>query len=256
MGENGLLAGKRLVITGVITEKSIAFTAARIAQEQGATVVLTGYGRMSLVNLVARKLPVPAPVLELDVTDKSHMDTLAERVGEHLDGVDGVVHSIAFAPASCLGGFMDAPWEDVATTLHVSTYSYRALASALLPLMAPGGSIVGLTFDGTRAWPAYDWMGVAKSGLESANRYLARYLGPRGIRANLVAAGPLRTMAARQIPGLVGLDEKWDELAPLGWEPADPAPAARACLALLTEWFGATTGQVVHVDGGYHAVGA
>ena len=253
---DGLLAGKRLLVTGVITDRSIAFTAARIAQEQGARVVLTGYGRLSLVELVARRLPDPPPVLELDVTNPDHLASLADRVGEHLDGLDGVLHSIAFAPASCLGGFMDAPWEDVATAVHVSTYSYRALASAVLPLLAPGSAIVGLTFDSARAWPGYDWMGVAKAGLESANRYLARHLGPRGIRANLVAAGPLHTVAARQIPGLVGLDQQWDQRAPLGWAVKDPAPTARAALALLTDWFSATTGEIVHVDGGYHAVGA
>jgi enoyl ACP reductase len=254
---SGLLAGKRLLVTGVITDQSIAFSVARIAQEQGATVVLTGYGRLSLVERIAKRLPKEAPVIELDATNTEHLAALADRVREHVDGLDGVVHAIAFAPQSCLGGgFLDAPWEDVATALHVSTYSYKSLTMACLPLMGPGGAVVGLTFDATQAWPAYDWMGVAKAGLESANRYLAMHLGSKGIRANLVSAGPLRTMAARSIPGLERFEDAWPTRAPLGWSMTDQAPAARACLALLSDWFPATTGEIVHVDGGYHAVGA
>ncbi|MFK3982366.1 enoyl-ACP reductase FabI [Micromonospora sp. NPDC050397] len=254
---SGLLAGKRLLVTGVITDQSIAFSVAKLAQENGATVVLTGYGRLSLVERIAKRLPEPAPVIELDVTNAEHLAGLADRVREHVDGLDGVVHSIGFAPASCLGGgFLDAPWEDVATALHVSTYSYKSLAMAALPLMAPGGSVVGLTFDATKAWPVYDWMGVAKAGLESASRYLALHLGPKGIRSNLVSAGPLRTMAAKSIPGFEQFEEAWTERAPLGWSLTDQEPAARACLALLSDWFPATTGEIVHVDGGYHALGA
>jgi enoyl ACP reductase len=253
----GLLEGKRLLITGVITDASIAFHAAKAAQEQGAQVVLTGFGRMSLVERIAKRLPTPPPVIELDVQNQEHLDTLADRVREHVDGLDGVVHSIGYAPASCLGGgFLDAPWEDVATALHVSTYSYKSLAMACLPLMSPGGSIVGLTFDATQAWPVYDWMGVAKAGLESANRYLALHLGPKGIRANLVSAGPLRTMAAKSIPGFEQFEDAWTNRAPIGWNLTDQEPAARACLALLSDWFPATTGEIVHVDGGFHAIGA
>ncbi|HWG98635.1 MAG TPA: enoyl-ACP reductase FabI [Pilimelia sp.] len=253
----GLLAGKRLLVTGVITDQSIAFSVARLAQEHGATVVLTGFGRLSLVERVARRLPAEAPVIELDVTNPEHLERLAAQVRAHVDGLDGVVHSIGFAPQSALGGgFLDTPWEDVATAVHVSTYSYKALAVAALPLMRPGGALVGLTFDATQAWPVYDWMGVAKAGLESASRYLARYLGPKGIRSNLVAAGPLRTMAAKSIPGFAQFEEAWTQRAPLGWELTDPAPAAKACLALLSDWFPATTGEIVHVDGGFHAVGA
>jgi enoyl-[acyl-carrier protein] reductase I len=251
------LAGKRLLITGVITDQSIAFTAARIAQEQGATVVLTGFGRLSLVERIAKRLPVEAPVLELDVTDVQHLDTLPERVREHVDGLDGVLHSIAFAPQSCLGGgFLEASWEDVSTALHVSTYSYKALAMACLPLLSAGAGIVGLTFDATKAWPVYDWMGVAKAGLESTNRYLALHLGKHGVRVNLVAAGPLRTMAAKSIPGFSQFEDAWTQRAPLGWQLTDQEPTARAILALLSDWFPATTGEIVHVDGGYHAVGA
>jgi len=254
---SGLLAGKRLLVTGVITDQSIAFSVAKLAQENGATVVLTGYGRLSLVERIARRLPEPAPVIELDVTDAGQLAGLADRVREHVDGLDGVVHSIGFAPATCLGGgFVDAPWEDVATALHISTYSYKSLAMAALPLMGRGGSVVGLTFDATKAWPVYDWMGVAKAGLESASRYLALHLGPKGIRSNLVAAGPLRTMAAKSIQGFDQFEEAWAGRAPLGWDLTDQEPAARACLALLSDWFPATTGEIVHVDGGYHAIGA
>jgi enoyl-[acyl-carrier protein] reductase I len=254
---SGLLVGKRLLVTGVITDQSIAFSVARIAQEEGAEIVLTGFGRMSLVERIAKRLPKEAPVIEVDVTNTEHLDGLADRVREHVDGLDGVVHSIGYAPASCLGGgFLDAPWEDVATALHVSTYSYKSLAMACLPLMGRGSGVVGLTFDATKAWPVYDWMGVAKAGLESANRYLALHLGNRGIRANLVSAGPLRTMAARSIPGFDQFETAWTERAPLGWNLTDQEPAARACLALLSDWFPATTGEIVHVDGGYHAIGA
>ncbi|NYT95817.1 enoyl-ACP reductase FabI [Salinispora sp. H7-4] len=254
---SGLLAGKRLLVTGVITDASIAFSVARLAQESGAQVVLTGYGRLSLVERIAKRLPEPAPVIELDVTNRDHLAALGDRVREHVDGLDGIVHSIGFAPQSCLGGgFLDAPWEDVATAVHVSTYSYQALATAALPLMAPGSSVVGLTFDATKAWPVYDWMGVAKAGLESASRYLALHLGPKGIRSNLVAAGPLRTVAAKSIPGFEQFEDAWSARAPLGWNLTDCEPAARACLALLSDWFPATTGEIVHVDGGYHAIGA
>lgn len=254
---SGLLAGKRLLVTGVITDQSIAFSVARLAQEQGATVVLTGYGRLSLVERIAKRLPVEAPVIELDVTSAEHLRSLADRVGEHVDGLDGVVHSIGFAPQSALGGgFLTAPWEDVATALHVSTYSYQSLIMACLPLMAAGGGYVGLTFDASKAWPVYDWMGVAKAGLESANRYLALHLGGKGIRVNLVSAGPLRTMAAKSIPGFEQFEQAWTDRAPLGWDLGNQEPAARACVALLSDWFPATTGEIVHVDGGYHAVGA
>ncbi|RIV39921.1 enoyl-ACP reductase FabI [Micromonospora radicis] len=254
---SGLLAGKRLLVTGVITDASIAFSVAKLAQENGAQVVLTGYGRLSLVERIAKRLPEPAPVIELDVTNPEQLAGLGDRVREHVDGLDGVVHSIGFAPQSCLGGgFLDASWEDVATALHVSTYSYKSLAVAALPLMSPGGAVVGLTFDATQAWPVYDWMGVAKAGLESASRYLALHLGKQGIRSNLVSAGPLRTMAAKSIPGFEQFEDAWSERAPLGWNLTDQEPAARACLALLSDWFPATTGEIVHVDGGYHAIGA
>ncbi|WP_249998011.1 enoyl-ACP reductase FabI [Actinoplanes sp. M2I2] len=254
---SGLLAGKRLLITGVITDASIAFSAAKIAQENGATVVLTGFGRMSLVERIAKRLPEPPPVIELDVTDPEQLAALPDKVREHVDGLDGVLHSIAFGPQSVLGGeFLNAQWEDVSKALHVSTYSYQALAVACLPLMQSGGSIVGLTFDATKAWPVYDWMGVAKAGLESANRYLALHLGKQGIRSNLVSAGPLRTMAAKSIPGFEQFEDAWAGRAPLGWDLHDTTATGKAICALLSDWFPATTGEVVHVDGGYHALGA
>jgi enoyl-[acyl-carrier protein] reductase I len=253
----GLLDGKRLLITGVITDASIAFSVAKLAQQEGATVVLTGFGRMSLVQRVAARLPDPPPVIELDVADQEHLDSLADRVREHVDGIDGVLHAIGFAPASCLGGgFLEAPWEDVATAVQVSAYSLKSLAVAALPLFGEqGGSIVGLDFDARVAWPAYDWMGVAKAGLESTARYLARELGPRHIRVNLIAAGPIRTMAAKSIPGFSQFEDAWDGRAPLGWDNADAGPVARSTLALLSDWFPATTGELIHVDGGFHAMG-
>jgi enoyl-[acyl-carrier protein] reductase I len=253
----GILDGKRLLVTGVLTEASIAFAVARLAQEQGAQVLLSGFGRgLSITRRIAGRLPEPADVVELDVTDPEHLDGLAGVLGERLGGCDGVLHAIGFAPEAALGGnFMTATWPDVATALQVSTYSLAALARAVLPAMS-GGSIVGLDFDATVAWPAYDWMGVAKAGLESCARYLARDLGPNGVRVNLVAAGPLRTMAAKSIPGFETFEQVWGERAPLGWDIADTEPAARACVALLSDWFPATTGEVVHVDGGVHAVGA
>jgi meromycolic acid enoyl-[acyl-carrier-protein] reductase len=253
----GILDGKRILVTGVLTESSIAFHVARIAQQEGATVVLTGYGRLSLVERIARRLPDPPPVLELDVTNSSQLGSLAERVSEHVDSLDGLVHAIGNAPQSALGGnFLHTPWEDVAIALHTSAYSLKALAMAALPLMGAGGAIVGMDFDASRAWPAYDWMGVAKAGLESCARYLARDLGPRGIRVNLMAAGPLKTMAARSIPGFGAFESVWAERAPLGWDVANHEPAAKACVALLSDWFPATTGEIVHVDGGVHAIGA
>jgi enoyl-[acyl-carrier protein] reductase I len=253
----GILDGKRILVTGVLTDASIAYYVARVAQEQGATVVLTAFPRPTLTERIARKLPVTPPVLELDVTSPGHMGSLADRIREHVDGLDGVVHSIGFAPQAALGGnFLNTTWEDVSTAVHVSAYSLKSLAMATLPLFpADGGSIVGLDFDASVAWPGYDWMGVAKAGLESCCRYLARDLGPQKIRVNLVAAGPLKTMAAKSIPGFEKFEGVWADRAPLGWNITDPEPAARACVALLSHWFPATTGEIVHVDGGVHAVG-
>lgn len=253
----GILDGKRILVAGVLTDSSLGFHVARLAQLEGATVVVTGFGRMSLVERIVKRLPHEAPVLELDVQNEEHLASLAERVGEYVDGLDGVVHSIAFAPQTALGGaFLDTPFEDVATAVHVSTYSLKSLTMAALPLMSGGGSVVGLDFDAQVAWPGYDWMGVAKAGEEATARYLAKYLGPRGIRVNLVSAGPVKTMAARSIPGFDEFEGVWDQRAPLGWDLSDSEPPARAVVALLSDWFPKTTGEIVHVDGGYHALGA
>lgn len=253
----GLLTGKRILVTGVLTDASIAFHVARLAQQEGAAVVLTGYGRLSLVERVAKRLPESSPVIELDVTDDSHLAGLADTVRAHVDGLDGVVHSIAFAPQEALGGgFLDTSFADVATAVHVSAYSLKSLTTAVLPLMPSGGSVVGLDFDAQLAWPGYDWMGVAKAGLEATSRYLAKYLGDRNVRVNLVSAGPVKTMAARAIPGFDRFEGVWDERAPLGWDLSDPEPAARGVVALLSDWFPKTTGEIVHVDGGMHAMGA
>ncbi len=252
-----LLAGKRILVTGVLNDASIAFSVARRAQEEGAEVILTSFGRvMSLTQRAARRLPVAdVQIVQLDVTDDDDLAALAERVGGRLDGV---LHAIGFAPESCLGGgFLTAPWSDVAIALQVSAYSLKSLAVACRPLMHEGGSIVGLDFDNSRvAWPVYDWMGVAKAAFESTARYLARDLGPASIRVNLVAAGPVRTIAAKSIPGFEQFEDAWSDRAPLGWNVKDAEPVAAACVALLSDLFPATTGDVIHVDGGYHAIGA
>lgn len=255
----GILDGKRILVAGVTMDTSIGFSVAKVAQEQGAQVVVSNFGRaLGITRRIVKRLPQEAPVIELDVTDPEHLEALPDRLGEHLDGLDGVVHSIAYGnPETLLGGrFMEGPWEDVAQAVQVSAYSLMSLTRAVRPMLGSGGSVVGLTFDATVAWPAYDWMGVAKAGLESCSRYLARDLGPEGIRVNLVSAGPLRTLAAKAIPGFEQLDESWSTRAPLGWDNADQEPTARAVCALLSDFFPATTGEIVHVDGGYHAMGS
>ncbi len=255
----GLLEGKNIVVTGVLTDASLAFGVAALAQNEGAEVMLTGAGRaLSLTERTARKLPKPAPVYELDVTVPDHLEAAREHARDHFGGhVDGVLHSIGFAPEVCLGDdFMAATWADVSVAINISAYSYKALADAFLPLMSSGGSFVGLTFDATVAWPAYNWMGVAKAALESANRYLAKELGPKGIRSNIIAAGPVKTMAAKSIPGFKKFEDIWDDRAPLGWDVTDSSAVAKAVVVLLSDWFPATTGSMIHVDGGYHAVGA
>ena len=255
----GILDGKRILVAGVTMDSSIGFAVARVAQEQGAQVVVSNFGRaLGITKRIVNRLPEPAPVIELDVTDAAHLERLPDLLGEHLDGLDGVVHSIAFGnPETLLGGkFLGGPWEDVAQAVQVSAYSLMSLSNACLPMLAERSSVVGMTFDATVAWPAYDWMGVAKAGLESCSRYLARDLGPRGVRVNLVSAGPLKTLAAQAIPGFEELESMWDDRAPLGWDEKDSEPTARAVVALLSDFFPATTGEIVHVDGGYHAMGA
>ncbi|MGW1074231.1 enoyl-ACP reductase FabI [Streptomyces sp. NPDC002537] len=255
---SGILAGKRILITGVLMESSIAFHAAKVAQEQGAEVILTAFPRPTLTERIAKKLPKPAKVIELDVTNQEHLDRLEGLVREELGGLDGVVHSIGFAPQDALGGnFLNTPFESVSTAMHVSAFSLKSLTMACLPLMPEeGGAVVGLTFDAQFAWPQYDWMGPAKAALEATSRYLARDLGKRHIRCNLVSAGPIGSMAAKSIPGFSDLAEVWNTRSPLEWDMADPEPAGRGIVALLSDFFPKTTGEIVHVDGGVHMMGA
>jgi meromycolic acid enoyl-[acyl-carrier-protein] reductase len=256
-----LLQGHRILVTGVLTESSIAFSVARRAQEEGAEVVLTGFGRgMRITERIAKRLPAGADVLELDVNDPEQLEAVAGELDARWGSLDGVLHAIAFVPADALGGrFLTAPSESALAAFQTSAFSLKALAAAFLPLLERsdrGGSIVGLDFDASVAWPSYDWAGVSKAALESINRYLARDLGPRGVRSNLVAAGPLRTVAASNIEGFDGLADAWHCQAPLGWSLDDPEPVADACLFLLSPLARAITGEIVHVDGGYHALGA
>jgi enoyl-[acyl-carrier protein] reductase I len=253
-----MLAGKRIVITGALTRDSIAFHAAETAQRAGAEIVLTSFGRARrLTERAAKALPAPADVLELDVQRPEDFEALADDLRGRWGGVDGALHAIAFAPADALGGrFLSAPVESAQTAFHVSAVSLRDLSRTLAPLMDDGGSIVGMDFDASVAWPVYDWMGVAKAALEATSRYLARDLGRDGIRVNLVSAGPLETVAARGIPGFGALAERWREQAPLGWDTEDPEPVAGAITFLLSDLARGITGQVLKVDGGYSAVGA
>ncbi|MCP5025724.1 MAG: enoyl-ACP reductase FabI [Actinomycetia bacterium] len=254
----GILDGKRLLITGVLTDTSLAFGVARLAQEQGAEIVVTGAGRgLRLTERTARKLPVAPDVMELDITDNTHIEAVRDALGHRWGSVDGALHAIGFAPAECLGeNFMSAGWDDVALAVQISAYSLKSLAEVVVPLMDDGGSIVGLDFDASVAWPAYGWMGVAKAAFESTSRYLARQLGPQGIRVNLIAAGPTKTTAAKGIPEFQQFEDGWNPRSPLGWDVRDTEPVAKSVVALLSDWFPATTGEIIHVDGGFHAVGA
>ncbi len=259
----GLLDGKRLLITGVLTDASLAFAVAKLAQQEGAEVVLSGAGRgLSLTRRTARKLPNEADVLEIDVTAPDQLAAAAAQLARRWDRLDGLLHAIGFAPPECLGEDMFAAgWPEVAVALEVSAYSLKALVQAFRPQLeaagrAGGASVVGLDFDATVAWPLYNWMGVAKAALESLTRYLARDLGPSGVRVNLIGAGPVRTMAAKSIPGFSGFEETWAQRAPRGWDVHDAGVVARACVALMSDWFPMTTGELLHVDGGVHAVGA
>lgn len=254
----GILQGKNILVTGVLTDGSIAFHIAKLAQEEGATVLLTGFGRaLSLTTRIAGRLPELPPIIELDVTNQDHLDGLASEVKKHVPHLDGVIHSIGFAPEAALGGnFLNTAWEDVATAVQVSAFSLKSLTMASRPLFKGGASVVALDFDAQVAWPKYDWMGVAKAALESTSRYLARDLGAENVRVNLVAAGPIRTMAAKSIPGFDEFEKVWNERSPLEWDVTDPVPAAKAAVALLSDWFPKTTAEIIHVDGGLHAMGA
>lgn len=257
----GLLDGKKIVITGVLTDASLAFGVAQLALDEGADIVLTGAGRaLRLTERTARKLSRPndeaIDVFELDVTVPEHGDAVRDAVAAKWGHVDGVLHAIGFAPESCLGDdFMAAPWDDVAVAMHISTYSLKMLADTFVPLMSEGGAFVGLDFDNQQAWPAYNWMGVAKAAFESTSRYLAKNLGPQGIRVNLISAGPIRSIAAKSIPGFSELEDAWSDRAPLGWDQNNTEPVARTTVAMLSDFFTATTGEIVHVDGGFHATG-
>lgn len=255
----GILEGKRVLVAGVTHTTSIGYAVAQVAQAEGATVLVSNFGRaLSLTRRVVQRLdPVP-PVLELDVSNDEHLAGLAGQIREHLDGLDGLVHSIAYAnPETALGGhFLETGWVDVGQALQVSAYSMASLVRAAKPVLSAGASVVGLTFDASLSWPMYDWMGVAKAALESTSRYLARYLGPDQIRSNIVSAGPLDTLAKKAIPGVADLDATWGQRAALGWDPTDAVPTAKAVVALLSDWFSKTTGEIIHVDGGVHSTGA
>ncbi len=261
----GLLDGKRILVTGVLTDASLAFAVARTAQQEGAEVVLSGAGRgLSLTRRTSRKLPTEAEVLEIDVTEPGQLAAAGASLADRWDRLDGLVHAIGYAPPECLGGdIFQADWEQVQVALHVSAYSLKALVEAFRPMLVaagvdgrPGASVVGLDFDATVAWPQYDWMGVSKAALESLARYLARDLGAERVRVNLVAAGPIKTIAAKSIPGFGAFEDTWAERAPLGWDVLDTDVVARACLALLSDLLPMTTGEILHVDGGVHAIGA
>jgi enoyl-[acyl-carrier protein] reductase I len=253
-----MLEGKKLLITGVVNRESIAYEVARQAQEAGAEVVLTSFGRVRrMTERSASKLPQPPDVLELDVNSPEDLEAVAADLRERWGRVDGILHAIAFAPEDALGGnFLNTPVESAETAFRTSAFSFKALAVALADLFPEeGASIVGMDFDAQVAWPVYDWMGVAKAALEATSRYLARDLGPRGVRVNLVSAGPLGTLAARGIPGFGDLATAWERQAPLGWDTEDVAPVASAVLFLLSDMARAITGEVLHVDGGFHAMG-
>jgi enoyl-[acyl-carrier protein] reductase I len=255
-----LLDGKKLLITGVLTDRSIAYSVAQRAQEEGAEIVLTGFGRaLRLTQRMAQRLPQPPDVLELDITDEAQLAAVVADLDERWGVVDGVLHAIAFVPGDALGGrFLEAPVASATSAFEISAFSFKSLAAALAPLLERaehGGSVIGLDFDASKAWPIYDWAGVSKAALEAVNRYLAQYLGPRGIRTNLVSAGPLNTMAAGAIEGFDGLAKAWEQGAPLGWDLGDPGPVADACLFLFSSWSRAISGEILHVDGGFHALG-
>jgi enoyl-[acyl-carrier protein] reductase I len=249
--------GKRLLITGVLTPRSIAFAAARSCQELGAEIVLTNFGRtVSLTEKTAKRLPSPPDVLELDVNEPEQIAAVCEELQRRWGRLDGLLHAIAFAPPEALGGnFLHTGWDPVATTVRTSTYSLKALAVGMLPIMGRGGSIASLDFDATVAWPIYDWMGVAKAGLEAVTRYLARDLGPKGIRVNTISAGPVRTMAGKGA-GVDEIADAWSRRAPLGWDTSDPTPVGHAVAFLMSDLSAGITGEMIHVDGGYHAMGA
>ncbi len=254
-----LLDGKKLLVTGVVTKRSIAYAVAERAQLAGAEIVLTSFGRARrMTERAAARLPEPPDVLELDVNKAEDFEAVASELDSRWGGLDGALHAVAFAPEDALGGnFLSTPPESAEAAFRTSAYSFKALGEALSPLMAHngGGGLVGLDFDASVAWPAYDWMGVSKAALEAVSRYLARDLGPERVRVNLVSAGPVDTPAAGGIPGFDKLAGAWQRQAPLGWDSEDPTPVADAACFLLSDWARGITGEIVHVDGGFHAMG-
>lgn len=253
----GILDGKTVLVTGIFTENSIAFSSAELAQREGATLIFSGFGRRKkITETIVKRLPQPGPVIELDVTNQTDLDSLAERLSAHVDHLDGMVHCISASKPEAVGdGFLTADWSDLSTSLQISGSSLQAVTKACLPLLSAGSSIVGVTLDGTPVWPIYGWAGVAKATYESTNRYLAHHLGARGIRSNLVACGPLNNFTMQSIENIGTTDDVWENRAPLGWDRNDAGPVARAVVALLSDWFPATTGEILHVDGGYHVMG-
>jgi enoyl ACP reductase len=258
----GLLNNHRILVTGVLTDDSLAFGIAKRALEEGATIALSGAGRgTSLTKRTARKLGDVGEVIELDVTEPAQIEAAAEELTSRFGRLDGLVHAIGFAPQSCLGsGMFTAPFEDVAVAMNISTYSLAALVGAFRPLLAKseaqgGASVIALDFDGSRAYPQYDWMGVMKAGLESLGRYLAREVGPDKIRVNMLAAGPVRTIAAKSIPGFSQFEDTWSEKAPLGWDVYDSSAVADTAVAMLSPLLRGTTASIVYVDGGFHSMG-
>ncbi len=252
----GLLDGKTILVSGVFTETSIAFRAAEVAQEEGATVILTAFGRRRrITETVARRLPVTPALVEFDATVAEDVDLMHGQVAELTDQVHGVVHCISASLPSVVGEhFPTATWEDVSHSFQVSAYSYQALVRGVDTLLVDGASVVGCTLDASVAWPVYGWAGVAKAAYESTNQYLAHHYGPRGIRCNLIAAGPVESFTMKAIEGTDAVDGMWGTRAPLGWDSTDSRPIARSITALLSDWLPATTGSIIHADGGFHAV--
>lgn len=254
-----MLAGKRLLITGVVNTDSIAFATAVAALDGGAEILLSSLGRdLDAARRAAAELPGEVPIVEADLTSTEDLEHLAAHIAGTWGHLDGALHAIAFAPQEALAGsFLDAGSQAAARAFDTSTFSYASLARVVAELAPPsGGSIVGLDFDAAGAWPVYNWMGVCKAGLEAVNRYVARDLGPRRIRSNLIAAGPIHTRAAGGIPDFQRLTDAWDSTSPLPWDAKDSSPVADTACFLLSDLSRMISGEILHVDGGYHAMAA
>ena len=252
----GLLAGKRILVTGVLTDRSLAYHAAAKMQELGAEVLLTSFGRAKrITERAAQMLPKATDVLELDVTKQSDYDALVEELGARWDSVDGLLHSVAFAPAQLFKDpFLHANLDDVEAAMRISSYSLQQLSATLLPLMVrsqSGASIVALTVeDRVRVHP-YAWMSVAKSVLNSIARQLAVHLADHNVRVNLIAAGPVRTNAGSVIPEFSEMEDTYKR-APLGWDTRDHTAIAGPAAFLMSDLSRNMTGDILKVDGGMH----